>query len=148
MTFKIRIYTTLLFVATLISCAAGHQDFIDIKDKFIVGREIMFEKIPHKFADAGQFYRGDYVVVGDGLTNIEKKDDGNLIYHVFSHEILPNAPMNKEWIGKCLIYYVVDSRTKIVLSWGFDKGGNPLACRSFQYIQPPKPSTLISHYLR
>ncbi len=129
---KIKTLLTLLFIQVLMSCAAGHQDFIDMKNKFIVGKEIMFEKIPHKFADAGRFYRGDYVIVGEGLTRIDTNSDGKLIYHVFSHEILPNTPMNKEWIGKCLVYYVVDPQTKIVLSWGFDEGGNPLACRSFQ----------------
>ena len=128
----VKILLTLLFIQSLISCAAGHQDYIDLTNKFVVGQEIMYEKRPHKFGDAGQFYRGDYVIVGEGLTRIDTNSDGKLIYHEFSQEILPNTPMNKEWIGKCLVYYVVDPQTKIVLSWGFDEGGNPLACRSFQ----------------
>lgn len=127
----IRVLLLPLLLLTLISCAAGHQDFIDSRNKYFVGKVIMFEKMPHKFSDAGQFYRGDYVTSGYGLTHIDSNAQGQLIYHVFVQEILPNTPMEKEWVGKCLIYYVVDPETKIVLSWGFDQGGNPLSCRSF-----------------
>lgn len=128
MRLTLRIHSTLLVAITLISCAAGHQDYIDARNNLYVGRKMIFDK----YKDAGQFYRGDYVIVGQGLTRIDTNSDGKLIYHVFEQEILPNTPMNKEWIGKCLVYYVVDPQTKIVLSWGFDEGGNPLACRSFQ----------------
>lgn len=120
-----------LLLLTLLSCAAGHQDFIDLRNKLDVGKEVFFEKFPHKFSRAGQHIRGDYVVGGYGLTHIDSNAQGQLIYHVFVQEILPNTPMEKEWVGKCLIYHVVDPNTKIVLSWGFDVGGNPLSCRTF-----------------
>lgn len=118
----------LIFIPVLTSCSAGHQDSIDVRNELYVGRVMVFDK----YKDSGRFYRGDYVVVGDGLTHIDTNGDGKIIYHMFEQEILLNTPMNKEWIGKCLVYYVVDPQTKIVLSWGFDEGGNPLACRSFQ----------------
>lgn len=126
----IRILLLSLMLLTLISCAAGHQDFIDLRNAF-VGRKVPYGNAPEKYAEAGQFYRGDYVISGYGLTHIDSNEQGQLIYHVFVQEILPNTPMEKEWVGKCLIYYVVDPETKIVLSWGFDQGGNPLSCRSF-----------------
>ncbi len=127
----IRILLLSLLLLTLLSCAAGQQDFIDMINKHDVGKVVMFEKVPHKFSRAGQYIRGDYVLGGYGLTHIDSNAQGQLIYHVFVQEILPNTPMEKEWVGKCLIYYVVESETKIVLSWGFDQGGNPLSCRSF-----------------
>ena len=46
-------------------------------------------------------------------------------------EVLENTRTEREWIGKCLIYYVVDSNTYIIKGWGFDKGGNPLSCRTW-----------------
>jgi hypothetical protein len=121
----------LVLIATLVSCAAGHQDFIDLTNKFDVGHEIMFKNSPSKFSRAGEFIRGNYVVAGEGLLNINKNEEGQLVYHVFVQEILPNTRMEKEWIGKCLIYYVVDPETYIVKDWGFDEGGNPLSCRTF-----------------
>ncbi len=72
MRLTLRIHSTLLVAITLISCAAGHQDYIELTNKFVVGKEIMYEKRPQKFDDAGQFYRGDYVIVGEGLTDPQK----------------------------------------------------------------------------
>jgi hypothetical protein len=115
----------------MVSCAAGHQDFINFRNNFDVGREIMFKTSPDRFSRAGEYIRGDYVISGDGLLNVNTNSEGQLVYHVFVQQILPNTRMEKEWIGKCLIYYIVDPETYIVKSWGFDDGGNPLSCRTF-----------------
>jgi hypothetical protein len=120
-----------LFAGTLSGCAAGYQDFIDFRNNFDVGQEIMFKTSPEKFSRAGKFIRGNYVIAGDGLLHVSTNNNDQLIYHVFVQEILPNTRTEKEWIGKCLIYYVVDSSTYIVKDWGFDEGGNPLSCRTF-----------------
>lgn len=127
----VKFFLSCLTIPALVSCAAGHQDFIDLRNNLIVGRVIMYEKAPDKSSRAGEFIRGDYVIAGEGLTHIDTSNNGELIYHVFVQEILSNTRTEKEWIGKCLVYYVVDSNTKIVLSWGFDNGGNPLSCRTW-----------------
>ena len=115
----------------LFSCAAGHQDFIDLTNRFDVGKEIMFKSSPERFSRAGEFIRGDYVIAGEGVLDISTGDNGFLIYRVFVQEILPNTRTKLEWVGKCLIYYIVDPETFIVQDWGFDEGGNPLSCRTF-----------------
>lgn len=117
-------------IPMLISCAAGHQDFVDLRNSAYLGRVMEYTE-PYKFSNSGEFIRGDYVIAGNGLTRISKDKDGNLIYHFSVQEILSNTRTEKEWIGKCLIYYVVDSETHIVKGWGFDKEGNPLSCRTF-----------------
>jgi hypothetical protein len=122
---------TLLLVVALSGCAAGHQDFIDLRNDLYVGKVVMKDKAPYKYSDSGKFVRGDYVISGQGLTKIDTDGNGNLIYHISVQEILPNTRTEKEWVGKCLIYYVVDSSTYLVKDWGFDKGGNPLSCRTF-----------------
>ena len=127
----INIIQGLLFAGVLSGCAAGHQDFIDFRNNSDVGREIIFKTSPEKFSRAGEFIRGDYVTAGDGLLNVSTNNKNELVYHVFVQEILPNTRTEKEWIGKCLIYYVVDPSTYIVKGWGFDKGGNHLSCRTF-----------------
>lgn len=121
----------LALIPALLSCAAGHQDFIDFRNDVDVGREIIFKTSPAQFSRAGEFIRGDYVIAGDGLVNIDKNSEGQLVYHVFIQQILPNTRMEKEWVGKCLIYYIVDPDTYIVKGWGFDEVGNPLSCRTF-----------------
>ena len=127
----VKLSLILLLIPVLVSCAAGHQDFIDLRNNFDVGREIMFKASPDQFSRAGEFIRGNYVIAGEGLLNVNKNGEGQLVYHVFVQEILPNTRMEKEWIGKCLIYYVVDPETYIVRDWGFDEGGNPFSCRTF-----------------
>lgn len=129
MRFYQSLITILLGIAFLSGCAAGHKDYVELKDR-VVGR-VMKDREPYSYANSGQLIRGDYVRSGMGLTNINKDQNGDLIYHIFVHEILENTRTENEWVGKCLIYYVVDPETYIIKSWGFDKGGNPLSCRTF-----------------
>lgn len=117
-----------LCIIFICSCVAGHKDFNGFRNEEI-GTVIAFKEV-FTFERAGELYRADFVIVGQGLTHIDKGADGSLIYHFSSQEILPNAP-TKEWIGKCLFYYVVDPETYVIKEWGFDKGGNPLSCRTW-----------------
>lgn len=116
----------LLFV--LNGCAVGHQDFVSSMDSE-VGTKITFLK-PFKFENSGELIRADFLIAGDGLTQITKDEKGNLIYHFSDQEILSNFH-TKEWIGKCLFYYVVDPESNIIKGWAYDKGGNPLSCRTW-----------------
>ena len=125
------IFTLAICLAVLTGCAAGHQDFIDLRNNYFVGKTVMKEDVPYKYDNSGEFIRGDYVIAGEGLTAITEDENGDLIYHVSVQEILPNSRTEKEWIGKCLVYYVVDPETRIVKDWGFDIGGNPQTCRTF-----------------
>ena len=116
----------------------GHQDYINFENSTI-GKKVNTIK-PFKFKDAGEFIRGEFVTYGLGFTHVSKDKNGNLITHWDVSEILPvaalkgnafAAPANKEWIGKCLTYSIVDPKTHIIKGWGFDKGGNPLSCRTW-----------------
>ncbi len=121
----------LLTIAMLIflnGCSVGHKDFVDIENRF-VGKKTSLIK-PFKFKNSGQFTRGDFEIAGYGITHVTKDKDGNLIVHWYVSEILPNAP-KKEWVGKCLLYEVVDPKTHIIKGWGYDEGGNPLSCRTW-----------------
>lgn len=139
-----------LFIATLIlilnGCyTVGHQDYVNWEDSRI-GTKAYYIK-PYKFThtNPGEFTRGNFEIAGYGLTHVTKDIDGNLITHWDDGEILPNYANGevelfsvklktgrKEWVGKCLTYYVIDAKTHIIKSWGFDKGGNPLSCRTWQ----------------
>jgi hypothetical protein len=113
----------------LVACAAGHNDFIKIENGNVGTK--MFRDKPYKWEDSGELIRADYLVSGLGLTDISEDKDGDIVYHFFVHEILPNTRLEKEWVGQCLIYYIVDSESYIVKEWGFDNGGNSLSCRTF-----------------
>jgi hypothetical protein len=126
----VKLILPLVTLPTLVSCIAGHQDFVDLRNSAYLGR-VMDYTVPYKFSNSGEFIRGDYVIAGDGLTRISEDKDGNFIYHFSVQEILLKTRTEKEWIGKCLIYYVVDPETYVVKDWGFDEGGNPLSCRTF-----------------
>jgi hypothetical protein len=126
---KAKLFSIVFTSYFLLACAAGHDDFVSLKDNSI-GTKMVREK-PYYWEDSGELIRGDYVVSGKGLTKIDTDSNGNVIYHYSIHEILPNTRTEKEWVGKCLIYYVVDPKTYIVKGWGFDEGGNPLSCRTF-----------------
>ena len=108
--------------------AVGYQDFVNYKNDRI-GQKPYFTK-PFKYDNAGKLRRGNFVISGQGFTHITRDKNGNLIHHFSEQEILSNYG-KKEWIGKCLTYYVVDQKTHIIKSWGFDKGGNPLSCRTW-----------------
>jgi len=116
----------------------GHQDFINLINTSI-GKKAHTIK-PSKDKAAGEFMVGEFVINGLGFTHVSKDKNGNVIVHSDVSEILPvaalkgnafAAPANKEWIGKCLIYSIVDPKTHIIKGWGFDKGGNPLSCRTW-----------------
>ena len=83
---------------------------------------------PFTFKDTGKFERADYSIIGKGVTHTTKDKEGNLIVHWDLNEILPNFGY-KKFVGKCLIYEIVDPNTHIIKGWGFDKGGNPQSCR-------------------
>ena len=121
------IYIILLLVVTN-GCTVGHHDFVDYRDKSIGTKQVRTE--PYKWRDSGQVIRSDFLVSGEGLTRITKTEHGDLKYHYSDSEILPHFH-TKEWVGKCLIYEVVDPTSKEIKGWGFDKGGNPLSCRTW-----------------
>ena len=118
---------TIILCLGLLGCVVGHEDFVN-RQNLMIGKRILVKE-PYQNKDAGQLFRGSDVIVGQGLTHITKDDQGNLIYHYSDQEVLASYPQ-KAWVGKCLIYRVVDPKTYILKSWGFD-GGNPLACRSW-----------------
>lgn len=125
----VRLITVSVVLILLLSCAVGHEDYLNFKNSRI--GKVMPYKEPFIFEDAGKLIRSDYVKGGQGLTHITKDDRGNLIYHFSDQEILENTRTEKKWIGKCLTYYIVDQDTYIIKDWGFDEGGNPLSCRTW-----------------
>jgi hypothetical protein len=123
---------TLAMFIFLNGCSVGHKDWKNDMNNQI-GTKIKgpLPVKPYRYKDAGKLQRGDFWIVGEGLTHITKDKDGNLVYHYFDSEILPNFTGKKEWIGKCKIYLVVDPKTHIIKGWGYDKDGNPLSCRTW-----------------
>ena len=117
-----------LLAVLLSACTVGHNDFIGFRNSMI--GEVMAWKEPFKWENSGQLRRGDYLLSGEGLTHISKDSEGSLIYHMSGDEVLSNFN-KKEWVGKCLTYYVVDPYSYVIKSWGFDEGGNPLSCRTW-----------------
>ena len=127
---KMRYVLLALTLIIMTGCyRVGHQDFIEFNND-ITGKKIHYGSPPDKYHNSGKLIRGNFLIAGQGLTHITKNKNGDLIYHIESSEVLPNFD-NKEWIGKCKLYYVVDQKTKIVKAWGFDKGGNPQSCRTW-----------------
>lgn len=109
--------------------SVGHQDFLDYRNSRI-GTKTFYNK-PLKFTNTGKIKRGDFLLSGQGLTHISKDKDGNLIYHWDEEEVLSIFKGNPEWIGKCKTYDIVHPKTKLIIGWGFDKGGNPQSCRTW-----------------
>jgi hypothetical protein len=124
-------YITLSVMLVLLTGCykVGYEDFLDSRDAD-VGKKPAFLK-PFKFKNAGKPRRGKNIITGQGFTHITKMKNGDLMYHWDSQEILPSFKGNKTWIGKCLTYEIIDAKTGLVKSWGFDKGGNPLSCRTW-----------------
>lgn len=129
-------YLLIIFISLLINgCYVGHQGFINLRNDKIGTKALHFK--PFKYKNAGEYYRANFSLLGYGVTHVDKDKEGNLIVHWFNEEILPNFYHkkgiftfgNKKWIGKCLTYKIVDSKTHIIKGWGFDKGGNPLSCK-------------------
>lgn len=109
-------------------CAVGHEDY----KKYLnmnIGESINSQNLS-KSPDAGKLIRSDYLIGGEGLTNITTLGSGILRYHFSRQEVLPNYGI-KEYVGKCLIYYDVDPKSFLITAWGFDYGGNPLSCRTW-----------------
>ena len=83
---------------------------------------------PTSNEDSGDLIRSDYLISGKGFTHISKNENGDIVQHWFYSEVLPTHS-RKDWVGKCKIIYVVDSKTYIIKSWDYDKGANPESCR-------------------
>jgi len=107
----------------------GHQGFIDYQNNKISKKPYFTEPIKPK--GEGEAKRGVSIIIGQGFTHITKLKNGDLIHHWSGQEILSTFKGNKEWVGKCLTYRIIDAKTGLVKSWGFDKGGNPLSCRGW-----------------
>ena len=123
-------FLTIVILLFISGCyRVGHEDFVDIENGMIGGRVMHYK--PFKDKDAGKLRRGKDVIEGQGFTHITKMKNGDLVHHWSYQEILPSFSGNKKWIGKCLVYQIIDGKTGVVKSWGFDKGGNPLSCRSW-----------------
>jgi hypothetical protein len=120
--------TKIVLLLTLTGCAAGHGDFVNFQNDRI-GKKMPYKKV-FKYENSGQLIRADFLISGHGLTSITTDKDGYLIYHFSIQEVLPNFG-NKELIGKCLTYSVVEPKTYIIIAWGFEEGGNPLSCRTW-----------------
>ncbi|GIU38370.1 hypothetical protein L2719_16130 [Shewanella schlegeliana] len=119
----------LLSISLLASCTVGNAPFAERRDTY-VGTKVSFLD-PTRFGNAGDLIRSDYMVAGDGFTHITKNENGDIVQHWFISEVLPNFVGEKEWVGKCKIFYVVDPKTNIIKSWGYDEGGNPQSCRDW-----------------
>lgn len=114
----------------LVGCyAVGHKDYVNIQNNILGEKTTRIT--PFQFKNAGSLIGGNFLISGQGITHISYDNKGNLITHWDDGEVLPSFHGNKKWIGKCLIYEVIDPKTHIVKSWGFDEGGNPLSCRTW-----------------
>jgi hypothetical protein len=120
--------TCWLLLILMTGCSVGHNNYISFKDGRI-GKTMPYKE-PFNFENSGKLIRADYLIGGKGLTHITNDEAGDLVYHFSDQEVLSNYT-KKEWVGKCLTYYIVDSNTYVIKSWGFDKGGNPLSCRTW-----------------
>lgn len=119
---------TLVLLILSAGCTVGHKDFVYLRNQAIGMKENRTE--PYSWPDSDKLIRSDYLVAGKGLTKIGTNRQGDLIYHYSVSEVLPHFD-TKEWVGKCLIYQVVDPVTKQIKDWGFDEGGNPQSCRTW-----------------
>jgi hypothetical protein len=118
----------ILLSLSLAGCVIGHQDYKRYLDMDI-GKNIK-EHPPFDSDNAGKLIRSDYLLGGEGLTHITEMDNGTLRFHYSAHEVLSNYSI-QDYIGKCLIYYDVNPKSYVIISWGFDVGGNPLSCRTW-----------------
>ncbi len=129
----------LVFVLVFNGCyKIGYEGFVD-SENILIGKRVPYNTI-EDWSFSGTIIGGNFLVAGKGLTHITKNKKGDLIYHIDESEVLPNFyddskpkifRTSKKWVGKCKIYYIVDPKTYIIKSWGFDKGGNPLSCRTW-----------------
>ena len=118
--------------AELFPPPTGHEGYVESLNLW-VGSDVSYLQ-PYTYGAVGRFVLEDtdYVIFGSGLTHRSKDDQGKLRYHFFDQEILPGYE-NPAWVGKCLMYIVVNPDSHIIESWEFDEGGNPLSCRLWNY---------------
>ncbi len=116
-----------IFVIFLNGCSTdiARQDCIDSQNNKI-GYKVPLNIKPFKYDYAGKMFRADFVKSSVGIVNITKNENGNLILHWKGQEVLGDK--NYHRVGICLTYQEVDSKTGVILKWGFDKGGNPKSC--------------------
>ena len=119
------IYLSILLIG-LNGCAIGSAPFAASMDS-MVGTKALFLD-PTRYGDSGDLIRADYLVSGKGFTHVSKNENGDIVQHWFYSEVLPTHGRD-DWVGKCKIIYVVDSKTNIIKSWGYDEGTNPESCR-------------------
>ncbi|RVU37004.1 hypothetical protein EOE67_11880 [Rheinheimera riviphila] len=120
---------TLFFTVLLMcSCAIGNVPFAKRLDGEVGTKATILD--PTRYGNSGDLIRADYLVSGEGFTHITINGNGDIIQHWFLSEVLPTHSI-KEWVGKCKIYYVVDSKTNIIKNWGYDKDSNPESCRDW-----------------
>ncbi|REL26689.1 hypothetical protein DXX93_11070 [Thalassotalea euphylliae] len=130
---NIHLFAAFFIIYFLSGCAVGYEPWAEFQDKLIGKKAWRME--PHRFENAGELIRADYLVAGEGFTHTSVNENGDIIQHWFDAEVLPNfynkneMRGHKEWIGKCKFYLVVDPETYVIKSWGHDEGGNPQSCR-------------------
>ena len=116
-----------LFISLLfIGCGVGHQDWVNIKNSN-VGKRASNDN--YRFESFGKII-GGFRKGGYGITHITYDKDDNIIQHWDYYKILPKYPY-KEIVGKCKIYEIVDPKTRIMKSWGYEPDANPLSCRTW-----------------
>jgi hypothetical protein len=107
-------------------CVTAHQDFVkDMNNQ--IGYKVPLNTKPYKYENAGELYRADYLIVGQGFTHVTRDENNNIIRHWSGSEIL-NTYAKKDMVGKCLTYQIINYRTGMIIGWGFDEGGNPKSC--------------------
>lgn len=119
-------YLFIIGIIFVFNGCTAHQDFIQDMNKQ-TGYKVPLNIKPYKNKNAGKLYRADYLIAGQGLTHITKDKNNNIVRHWSGSEVLHTYP-KKSMVGKCLTYQIIDSKTGVILGWGFDKGGNPKSC--------------------
>ncbi len=119
----------ILIIVFFGGCATGHQAYVNMMNDNVGVEMLSLPTKPYKYKNAGKLVRANYLIGGEGLTHITKDKDDNIVYHYSGGEVLDKPNVAERFVGKCLTYQVVDPETKIILSWGFDEGGNPQSCR-------------------
>lgn len=83
-----KIIASIFLLFFLSGCTVGHKDYQRYLNMNI-GENINNQKLS-KSPDAGELIRSDYLIAGEGLTNITTLDTGFLRYHFSRQEVLPN----------------------------------------------------------
>jgi hypothetical protein len=120
---------SLILFSLLTACAVGNAPFSKRMDQRVGEKVAVLD--PTRYGDAGDLIRADYLVSGEGFTHVTENEEGDIVQHWFYSEVLPSFTGEKEWVGKCKVYLVVDPEKNIIKNWGYDKGGNPQSCRDW-----------------